>query len=186
MPAAPIGSGCSLRLLGEHLQLQTERPEQRQAKLSHFAVCSLSSHCELIQLKRQLVKPTTHWTWHHISYASLRLIKEAWVLGEAPSVSAPGCCSGCSSVLAKQDLCKTWLLRDWGTAADGSRDSLTCWLPSSWNNTHPKWRPGSPSPPGSNLSCQIAPFEVPPTRQEVEYMFKYISLLLGKPIIESL
>lgn len=77
MSAWPTGTSWGLGLLGEHLQLNTEEPEQKQVKLSLLAVCSFSPHYEFnLILKRQLLKPRTYWTWHQSSYASLGLIKD--------------------------------------------------------------------------------------------------------------
>lgn len=47
-------------------------------KLLHLVICSFSFHYDLdsFNLKRQLVKPRTYWTWHQSSCASLGLIKD--------------------------------------------------------------------------------------------------------------
>lgn len=72
------GTDWSLGLWSEHPQLNIKEPEQNQVKLLHLVICSFSFHYDLdsFNLKRQLVKPRTYWTWHQSSCASLGLIKD--------------------------------------------------------------------------------------------------------------
>lgn len=136
MSASPTGTDWGLGLLGEHLQLNTAAPEQKQVKLSLLAVFSFSSHYEL-NFKKAAVK-----TKNILNLASVLLRKSGahkrlWHgmkhLQWEPLAAAQDSCRDAAASSAKQECCNTQPLL--------SAEGLSCWFPSSVEKTcSQKWR----------------------------------------------